>query len=179
MPRTSISIFTQLLNSQRDGRCHFSSTEAIRTVRDGEPRTATSTFTQLLSSEAAVQIQCCFTSTETIRTNRDGEPRTATSTFTQLLSSETRYYGYPADNVSWTAVVSSVREITAWFCEEGSGTASSARRQRADVSLALSLDNRAVLGVLLEWTLDVNSNDKNFTATKARMLKSPKTKLRH
>ena len=31
--------------------CCFTSTEARRTVRDGEPRTVTSTFTQLLSSE--------------------------------------------------------------------------------------------------------------------------------
>ena len=32
-------------------QCCFTSTETIRTIRDGEPRTATSTFTQLLSSE--------------------------------------------------------------------------------------------------------------------------------
>ena len=31
--------------------------------------------------------------------------------------------------IRWTAVVSGVREITAWFCEEGSGTASSPQRQ--------------------------------------------------
>ena len=31
--------------------CCFTSTETIRTIRDGEPRTATSTSTQLLSSE--------------------------------------------------------------------------------------------------------------------------------
>ena len=36
-------------------QCCFTSTETIRTIRDGEPRTATSTFTQLLSSEG----QCC------------------------------------------------------------------------------------------------------------------------
>ena len=30
----------------------FTSTETVRTIRDGEPRTATSTFTQLLSSDA-------------------------------------------------------------------------------------------------------------------------------
>ena len=58
----------------------FTSTETIRSIRDGEPRTATSNFTQLLSSV----LQCSFTSTETIRSIRDGEPRTATSTFTQL-----------------------------------------------------------------------------------------------
>ena len=32
-------------------QCHFTSTETIRLIRDGEPRAATSTFTQLLSSE--------------------------------------------------------------------------------------------------------------------------------
>ena len=67
-------------------RC-FTSTEIIRTIRDGEPRAASSTFTQLLSFELLL-VQCCFTSTEAIKTIRDGEPRTATSTFTQLLSSE-------------------------------------------------------------------------------------------
>ena len=30
--------------------CRFTSTETIRTIRDGEPRTATTTLTQLLSS---------------------------------------------------------------------------------------------------------------------------------
>ena len=33
--------------------CCFTSTETIRSVRDGEPRTATSTFTQLLNSDAS------------------------------------------------------------------------------------------------------------------------------
>ena len=67
---------------------HVTSTETIRTIRDGEPRTATSTFTQLLSSAfGLVQVQCCVTSTETIRNIMDRKPRTATSTFTQLLSS--------------------------------------------------------------------------------------------
>ena len=65
--------------------CCRTSTETVRTLRDGEPRTATSTFTQLLSS-ADVQVQCCFTSTETKRTIRDGEPRTAISIFTRLPS---------------------------------------------------------------------------------------------
>ena len=32
-------------------KCCFTSTETIRTVRDGEPRAATSTFTQILTSE--------------------------------------------------------------------------------------------------------------------------------
>ena len=33
-------------------QCCFTSTEAIKTIREGEPRTATSTFTKLLSSES-------------------------------------------------------------------------------------------------------------------------------
>ena len=43
----------QLLNSKQKVQfsAAFSSTEALRTIRDGEPRTATSTFTQLLSSK--------------------------------------------------------------------------------------------------------------------------------
>ena len=69
-------------------RCCFTSTETIRTIRDGEPRTATSTFTQLRSSETHPSVQCCFTATETIMTIRDGDPRTAASTFTQFPSSE-------------------------------------------------------------------------------------------
>ena len=32
-------------------QCCFTSTETIRTIRDGEPRTATSSLTQLLSSD--------------------------------------------------------------------------------------------------------------------------------
>ena len=69
--------------------CCFTSTETVRTIRNGEPRTATLTFTELLSSDVStvsVRVQCCLTSTETVRTIRDGEPRTATSTFTRLLS---------------------------------------------------------------------------------------------
>ena len=70
----------------------FTSTETIRTIRDGEPRTATSTFTQLLTSEGGFFFFFMFhffTSTETIRTIRDGEPRTAASNFTHLLRSDT------------------------------------------------------------------------------------------
>ena len=63
-------------------KCCFTSTETIRTVRDGEPRTSTLTFTQLLSSELSSSVQCCFTSIVTIRTVRDEEPMVATSTFT-------------------------------------------------------------------------------------------------
>ena len=66
----------------------FTSTETVRTIRDGEPRTATSTSTQLLRSmRGFTEVTSCFTSTETVWTVRDGEPRTSTSTFTQLLSS--------------------------------------------------------------------------------------------
>ena len=56
-----------LLYVQRDLRlqCCFTSTETVRTIKDGEPRTATSTFTQLLNSDV--------TSTETIRLIRDGK----------------------------------------------------------------------------------------------------------
>ena len=64
----------------------LTSTETIRTVRDGDPRTAISIFTQLLSG-SVILCSVILTSTETIRTIRDGKPRTATSTFTQLLSS--------------------------------------------------------------------------------------------
>ena len=39
-PRTSTLIFTQLLTVQ----CCFTSTQAVRTVRDGEPRTSTLYF---------------------------------------------------------------------------------------------------------------------------------------
>ena len=50
--RTS-STFTQLLISEQDSalQCCFTSTEIVRTIRDGEHRTATSTSTQLLTSE--------------------------------------------------------------------------------------------------------------------------------
>ena len=54
---TATSTFTQLLRAGHFSslqftsvQCRFTSTETIRTIRDGEPRTATSTFTQLLSS---------------------------------------------------------------------------------------------------------------------------------
>ena len=47
----------------------LTSTETIRTIRDGEPRTSTSTFTQLLSSLGYLYIstlvEYCFASTET------------------------------------------------------------------------------------------------------------------
>ena len=70
-PRTPTSTFTRLLSSeptrfcwpltlqsslpsiypQVQVQCCFTSTETVRTIRDGEPRTSTSTFTQLPSSE--------------------------------------------------------------------------------------------------------------------------------
>ena len=64
-------------------QCCFTSTETVRTIRDGELGTTTSTFTQLLGSDLS-EVQCCLTSTETIRTIREWDPRTAASTFTQL-----------------------------------------------------------------------------------------------
>ena len=83
--KTATSTFTQLLSSvlHRCSVLHscLTSTETIRTIRDGEPKTATSAFTQLLSSV----LQCGFTS---VRLIRDGEPRTSTSTSTQLLGSK-------------------------------------------------------------------------------------------
>ena len=39
-------------------QCSFTSTETIRTIRDGEPRTSTSTFTQLLSSVCLSKLFC-------------------------------------------------------------------------------------------------------------------------
>ena len=53
--RTATSTFTQLLSSEASCsvQCCFTSTETMRTVRDGElTQTAASTFTQLLSSES-------------------------------------------------------------------------------------------------------------------------------
>ena len=48
-------------------KCCFTSTETIRTTRDGEPSTATPIFTQLVSSDyGAPSVECCFTSTETV-----------------------------------------------------------------------------------------------------------------
>ena len=52
-------------------QCRFSSTDTLRTIRDGESRTSTSSFTQLLLSSAEWWVQCCFTFTETIRTVRE------------------------------------------------------------------------------------------------------------
>ena len=87
-------------------QCCFTSTQSVRTIRDGEPRTVTSTSHSSLVLWPAVRslLLCCtiqslfsalsrrvgalqisviifiITSTETMRTIRDGEPRTATST---------------------------------------------------------------------------------------------------
>ena len=41
----------RLLDVEIVVQCCFTSTETLRTIRDGEPRMATSTFTQLLSSD--------------------------------------------------------------------------------------------------------------------------------
>ena len=49
--------------------CCFTSTETIRTIKDGESRTATSTFTQHLSSATSMLLHA----TETVRTVKDGE----------------------------------------------------------------------------------------------------------
>ena len=46
-----IELTFNLLLQASSVHCCFTSTETIRTIRDGEPRTATSTFTQLLSSD--------------------------------------------------------------------------------------------------------------------------------
>ena len=64
-------------------QCCFTSTETVRTVRDGEPKAATSISTQFLSSERP-RVHSCFTSTETVRTVRDGEPKAATSISTPV-----------------------------------------------------------------------------------------------
>ena len=74
-PSTAATGFGMLIGSVQV-QCCLTSTETVRTIRDGEPRAATSTLTQLLSSEVRLLLQCRFTSTD-----RDGEPRTATSTF--------------------------------------------------------------------------------------------------
>ena len=49
-----IKLFTVTFSRvQNQDECCFTSTETIRTIKDGMPRTVTSTFTQLLSSEAS------------------------------------------------------------------------------------------------------------------------------
>ena len=51
----------------------FTSTETIRTIRDGEPRTASSTFPQFLSPGLwPLFLSWCYTSTETVWLRRDG-----------------------------------------------------------------------------------------------------------
>ena len=49
---SSLPVSIDDLHSQRPGQvqCCFTSTETIRTIRDGQPRTSTSSFTQLLNS---------------------------------------------------------------------------------------------------------------------------------
>ena len=47
--------------------CCFTSTENVRTIRDGEPMTSSLTFSQPLSSVySGSWLKCCFTSTETV-----------------------------------------------------------------------------------------------------------------
>ena len=56
-------------------QCCFTSTETLRTIRDGEPSAATLTVTQFLSSDTTTVfflLSWCFTSTETIRFIRAG-----------------------------------------------------------------------------------------------------------
>ena len=65
---TTLSVPRRLSTSVQ---CRFTSTETVRTVRDGEPRTATLTFTQLLSSVLPLSFSCCLTSLETVGTVRD------------------------------------------------------------------------------------------------------------
>ena len=66
-------------------QCCFTSTETIRTVRDGEPKTATATSNGHLDFHTAPELFSEFSfsvalSTETTRTIRDGEPKTTTAT---------------------------------------------------------------------------------------------------
>ena len=48
-------------------QCCFTSTETVRTIKDGEARTATSTFTQFLSSEARLDPQVLVQITVVVR----------------------------------------------------------------------------------------------------------------
>ena len=50
-PRLSHSSRGLLAEQFKFRRCCFTSTETVRTIKDGEPRTSTSTLTQPLSSE--------------------------------------------------------------------------------------------------------------------------------
>ena len=85
-PRTAGSTFTQLLSSVHV-QCCFTSTDTIRSIRDGESRTATSTFTQLPGSEDCLSSIFLYVHRDHKDYYRDVEPRTATSTSTLLLSS--------------------------------------------------------------------------------------------
>ena len=83
---------SQLLSSEAFEfvQCCFTSTEDVRTVRDGEPRTSTSTLTQLLNSDTPREFKL-----NVAYVHRDRRyywvrgPRASTSTLTQLLSSDT------------------------------------------------------------------------------------------
>ena len=63
-PRRSHSSWALFLSSSE---CRFTSTETIRTVRDGELRTSTSTFTQFLSSAAGPHGNLCYIATPSAR----------------------------------------------------------------------------------------------------------------
>ena len=68
-------------------RC-FTSTETIRTARDGELRTSTSTFTQLLSSDYPFNSEFSADLRPQRSYGLQRTSRTSTSTITQLLSSD-------------------------------------------------------------------------------------------
>ena len=53
-------------------QCCFTSTETIRTIRDGDRHLDFDTAPEFRLLDIIVQVQCCFTSTETIKTTRDG-----------------------------------------------------------------------------------------------------------
>ena len=86
-PRTADSTFTQLLSSWATAfvQCCFTSTQALRTVRDGEPGTSTSP-----GRPPHQNVHLTSTSTSPGRPPHQNVhlTRTSTSTFTQLLSTE-------------------------------------------------------------------------------------------
>ena len=69
--------------TQIQGQCCFTSTETVRTVRDGELGTSTETVRTVRDRELG-------TSTETVRTVRDGELRTSTETVRTVRDGELR-----------------------------------------------------------------------------------------